>query len=298
MVAQLVNIILDGLIIGSAATAMSVSFIIVVLTCCRKSEVPVDRIARLLVVNMYVTLFIGCALILDIYCWTLYGHVHRNVSFDGPSCRIKAYLLHVTGCAFYYSYLLQAVYRLFRIAFHTKAVLQSFNVYISSIVLQWLMSFLQVTPVLLLGFFEYLPNDFHCQIAVENIHGLLMAISVVHTIPLSLATVCYLYTTAYIRKRSARVRTVRQQVNDRRDFLVLTRMFTLLGMMILSGLPTLGISLFYQLFGYLPFWAVQFQWLTVIVAVCCVSLIQVVISPTWEIFSRRSRTQDSALMSS
>lgn len=63
----------------------------------------------------------------------------------------------------------------------------------------------------------------------------------------------------YIRRSSALTKSVRQQAKDRRDFLVLTRIFVLLGVIIASGMPTLRISLFSQFAGYLPYWSSQFQ---------------------------------------
>jgi hypothetical protein len=129
--------------------------------------------------------------VLDIYCYTLYGHLHPGVSFNGQWCHVKAYLFYVSGCGFFYSYLLQAIYRLCRIVFYTKPSLQSFKLYVYGIVLQWIFSFLQVIPVLLLGTFEYLPLDYHCQIAISNIRGLFVGLALVHMIPVTLTTICY-----------------------------------------------------------------------------------------------------------
>jgi len=49
------------------------------------------------------------------------------------------------------------------------------------------------------------------------------------------------------------VRPIRQQAKDRRDFIVLTRVFALLSVIIVSVMPTLGISLFSQFADYLPY---------------------------------------------
>jgi hypothetical protein len=83
----------------------------------------------------------------------------------------------------------------------------------------------------------------------------------------------------YIRKISATVKSIRQQAKDRRDFLVLKRVFILLSILIASGVPTLGISLFFQFFGYLPYWSTQFQWLTATFSICVVSIVLIFVSP-------------------
>ncbi|CAF1544897.1 unnamed protein product [Adineta ricciae] len=228
---------------------------------------------------MYVSLFIGCAIVLDIYCYTLYGHLHVNVSFDGQWCQLKAYLFYVSGCGFFYSYLLQAIYRLCRITLFRKPSLQTFRLYVCGIVVQWLLSFVQVIPVLLLGTFEYLPHDYHCQIAIHNVRGLLIGLALVHTIPISLTTMCYAYTMFYIQKISATIKTARQLATDQRDFLVLKRIFIVLTTLIASGMPAFSIGLYFQFTGHLPYWSTQFQWLSATFAMLIVSIILIFVSP-------------------
>jgi branched-subunit amino acid permease len=103
-------------------------------------------------------------------------------------------------------------------------------------------------------------------------------------IPVSLTTICYIYTAIYIRKSSERVRSIRQKAKDRRDFRVLTRIFILLAAMIVSGMPTLGINLYFQFSGYLPFWSTQFQWLTASFSMCIISMILIFVSPNLQNF--------------
>ncbi|CAF1041708.1 unnamed protein product [Rotaria sp. Silwood1] len=276
---EIVNIILDSFTIGSAAVAILISISMISIMLFYKLSIKIDRTIHLLSINMYVSLFIGCAIILDIYCYTLYGHLHGNISFDGQWCYIKAYLFHVSGCAFFYSYLLQAVYRLCRIVFYRKPSLQSFKLYIYGIIIQWILSFLQVIPLILLKTFQYLPDDYHCLVATHNIRGLLIILSFVHMIPVTLTTTCYIYTMMYIRKCSKTVKPIRQLANNRRDFIVLTRIFILLGINILSSIPTIIISLCYQFSEYLPCWLTQFQWFTATFSLCCVSFVLIYVSP-------------------
>lgn len=293
---QIVNIILDLLIILCAGLAVLISIVMICIMLFRQIPKQVDRTAHLLCINMYISILIGCAIMLDIYCYTLYGHLHSYISFNNRWCYIKAYLFYVSGCSFFYSYLLQAVYRLCRIVFYTKPLLQSFNIYIGGIILQWIFSFLQVIPVYLLGTFEYLQHDFHCQIALNNIHGLVIGLSLVHMIPISLTTICYVFTIIYIRKSSNTIRTTIQRVSDRRDLFVLKRIFLVLTVLIVSGLPQLGISIFYQFYGYLPYWSTQFQWLTATFSIFCVSVTLMFVSPNLKFFFRKSCSSKNKIM--
>ncbi|CAF2641300.1 unnamed protein product [Rotaria sp. Silwood2] len=286
---DIVNIIFDALTIGSAAISILISISMIVIMLLYKLSINRDRTVDLLSFNMYVSLLFGCAIMLDIYCYTLYGHLHGNISFDGEWCYIKAYLFHVSGCAFFYSYLLQAIYRLCRIVFYTTPSLQSFKLYIYGIIIQWILSFVQVIPVILLKTFQYLPDVYHCLIAIHNLHGLLLVLSFVPMIPVLLTTTCYIYTMMYIRRCSKTVRPIHQLANNRRDFIILTRMFTLLGVNILSNMPTLVIGLCFQFFEHLPYWLTQFQWFTATFSLCSISVVLIFVSPNLQKLWKRLR---------
>jgi hypothetical protein len=296
MSAQTTNVTLDSLIIICATLAVLISASMIWFMLFHQRPRETDQTAHLLCINMYVSLGIGCSIMLDMYCHTIYGHLHPRISLDGHWCYIRAYLFYVSGCSFFYSYLLEAIYRLCRIVFHTKPFLQSFRLYICGIIIQWIFSFLQVIPVYLLGTFEYLHDDFHCQIALSNIRGLLIGLALVHMIPISLTTICYIFTAIYIRKCSTTVKTTRQRNSDRRDYLVLKRIFILLSVMIASGMPQLGISLHYQYFGYLPFWSTQFQWLTATFSILSVAVILIFLSPNLQRFWRKSLSSDNEIV--
>jgi len=288
-----VNIILDIFILIFSSLTILISFVMILIMSFSKNSTSVERTAHLLCLNMFASLLFGCMIMLDMYCYTLYGHLHPNISFNNQRCFIRSYLLYVSGCSFFYSYLLQAIYRLCRIVFFKNPGLQSIYLYIGGISIQWIFSFLQVIPVYLFGAFEYIPEDYHCQISVNNIKGLLTGLSLVHMIPISLTTVCYIYTIRFLRKRRHALRPKVQRASDRRDLCVLRRMILLLVVMICSGLPQLGLSISSQYFGYLPYWSTQFQWLTATFSVFCIACILMFVSPNLQnIFRRSSSSQN------
>ena len=294
---DIVNIILDCLIIACAKFAVFISILMIWIMLFHQFSSSADRTAHLLCINMYCSLGIGCAIMFDIYCYTLYGHIHpTTVSFDRPWCYIKCYLFYVSGCSFFYSYLLQAIYRLCRIVFYTKPFLQSFYLYIGGIALQWIFSCLQVLSIYFLDVFKYLPRDYHCQIPLSDLRSLLLGLSMVHSIPITLTTICYVYTIVYIRRRTISIRTTRQRARDRRDLSVLTRVFILLAVMIGSGLPQMGIGIYHHYSGFLPSWATQFQWLTATFSVLCVAVIMMVISPNLQNFFRQSFSSQNEII--
>ncbi|CAF1533923.1 unnamed protein product [Adineta steineri] len=104
-----------------------------------------------------------------------------------------------------------------------------------------------------------------------------------------MTTTCYIYTMMYIRRCSKTVRPIHQLANNRRDFIILTRMFTLLGVNILSNMPTLVIGLCFQFFEHLPYWLTQFQWFTATFSLCSISVVVIFVSPNLQKLWKRLR---------
>lgn len=119
------------------------------------------------------------------------------------------------------------------------------------------LSFLQVWPIYL----------FECVWISSNF----IESSLVHSIPITLITMCYVYIIVYIRRRSISIRRIHQRANDRRDLSILTRVFILLALMIRSGLPQMGIGIYYHYSGFLPSWA-TFSVLCATIIICKISL--------------------------
>jgi hypothetical protein len=58
-----------------------------------------------------------CLTLLDIGGHSLYGHRNPSIDFSGWWCYILTYFLYVCFSAFYYSFILQAIFRLFFLFF-------------------------------------------------------------------------------------------------------------------------------------------------------------------------------------
>ena len=95
-----------------------------------------SNVSLLLTCNTYVAIILFCFTLIDIGIHSLYGHWNPSASFAGRWCAIRAYFPHVCFSAYYYSFVCQAIFRLFRIVFYTKKHLQSFGVFVVFIVVQ------------------------------------------------------------------------------------------------------------------------------------------------------------------
>ncbi|CAF4335009.1 unnamed protein product, partial [Adineta steineri] len=76
------------------------------------------------------------------YTYSLYGDLNPSTSFDNAWCKIRAYLVFVGYCMFFNTFVLQAMFRLFRIAFYRRKSLQSREFFIIAFIIQWILSFI------------------------------------------------------------------------------------------------------------------------------------------------------------
>ena len=83
----------------------------------------------------------------------------------------------------------------------------------------------------------------------------------------------------YVRTRSAALTTIRQTLSIRRDLIILTRLVLVFTFVNTVALPHVVIPIVYATSGYIPEWASPFEWLTTIVSLVFVSIIQVFTTP-------------------
>ena len=173
MSTQLANIIIYLSIFICAIVTVCTSFFVLFIIFYRRSTIRNDHVDYLLVANSYIALFLSSPFYFDMSAYSIYGHLHPASSFDGWWCRVKSYAIYVTGSAYFYSFLFQAIYRFCRIVFPTRPALRSFRLYAIVSILQWIFGILQVLPSLFAGYITYLPNDYHCQLALTNLRGII-----------------------------------------------------------------------------------------------------------------------------
>ena len=281
------KIILYILIIVFALLGMCVTIVVFYAMFTHRALVRRNRMDFLLFVNSYLSLLIIELLLTDMCVYSIYGYFHPESSFDGFWCRFKSYLLYIQGYVYFYSFLVQSIYRFCRIVFHTRPRLRSFRLYAVASVLLWVNAFWQMLPCLLLRFVDYMPSEYHCQFRLFDLSGSLLGLSINFLAPYLLALACYMLTMYCVRKRSAELTRINQQVSIRRDLLILKRIVTLMTFVAFVALPHVMLPIIYALDGALPPWATAFEWLTTAIALTVVAVIQIFISPVFrQIFIR------------
>ncbi|UJR24488.1 hypothetical protein I4U23_005863 [Adineta vaga] len=185
-------------------------------------------------------------------------------------------------CLIYCSITLQSFHRLCRVVFHTKKSLQSIRLYQILIVIQWIICLLIMIPGLLFDFFKYSNNDYLCQIDYTSLIKTCINGILTYAFPVYGSIGCYYYTLRKIRGRNHNLiltMTNIQQINVRRDLIVLYRICILVGLLMTIPIPiTIGYSI-YWCSNYLPWWLSQFQWLIFSVIINMITIILIFISP-------------------
>jgi hypothetical protein len=182
------------------------------------------------------------------YAYNEYGNLNSSVWLDGRWCQIRSYLAHVCLCAVYYSFVLQAIFRLFRIVFFKHRILQSFGVCILAIITQWIISFLFILPTLLLNDFQYLPHEYNCWTPFENVRGLLYLIVIIYGTSTSIISSIYMYIIRYVQKTNSTQQ--RRQNANKRDLNILKRIVILVTVVVGLGFPTIVVIFIYIITNY------------------------------------------------
>ena len=284
---SITNILLYSLVILFTILRCMISFVVFTVMLIRRSIVKKSRLDYLLLANSYVILITVCPFFLDLCIHSIYGHLHPESSFEGFSCRFKAYIMYLNGYVYFYSFLLQAVYRYFRIVNHTRIGFQSFRLYAILSIILWINGLWQILPCLLFRQIDYMPEEFHCQFPADSLPSSLIGLSIMFLTPYFLTLACYACTLYHVRKRSAELSQINRRASLRRDLTILKRIVLLLTLVILVAMPHVLIPVVYALFGYIPSWASPFEWLTTVLALFGVGFMQIFVSPPMrQLFTR------------
>ena len=274
-----VNIVLYSLVILFTLLGFIVSMVVFIAMFISRSTIKRNPTDYLLLANSYIAFSGVTPFILDLSIHSIYGHLHPQSSFDTSACRFKAYLMYVNGHVYFYSFLLQSIYRYYRIVSRTRVTYGAFRRYAILSICIWISAFWQTSLYLVHGQIAYVPQEFHCQFPVNDVSSSLTGLSIIFLAPHILTLVCYACTMYHVRKRTVKLTRIHQQIRRRRDLVILQRLVILLALVTLVALPHVMMTIFYGLVGYSPSWASPFEWLTTALASTGVALIQIFVSP-------------------
>lgn len=276
---EFINTVLYSLIIVSIIIGVCTTIFLFSLMLFHRSIIKIDKVSYLLSANSYIAFIISSPFFLEMSLNSIYGEFHPDISFDGWNCRFKGYVLYITGSVYFFSFLIQSIYRFCRIVYPTRIEFQSLRPYVILSISQWIFAATLQLPSYFLRVIQYLPNDYHCQFDPTDLSGSLLGLSILFLIPFMLTLICYLYTMYYVRVRTTALITINQYRNVRRDLIVLSRLVFLFTFLTAVGLPHVVIPFVYTITGYLPFWVIPFQWLLTVFSLSTACIIQIFVTP-------------------
>ena len=244
--------------------------ILILLLMLSRMRQNLTKVSTFLIVNTYLSMLFTNMMLTIIFVFVLYGIIEPSVLQKSSFCTIRAYLMYSAFCVFYYSFLLQAFYRLFRVVFHKYKLFQSRRFFIAAIAVQWLLSFALSLPNFLLNDYTRLPYRYRCWIAIENVRGLSIAFLVVYIIPMSMIVVINAKIIRFVRFNSNIHQ--RRKKSNARDAIVMKRILMILSVNIGIGIPSAVLLLIYIFTSFLPEYAYEIQDFSLSIGFCTATI--------------------------
>lgn len=271
------------LILSSVGICSSLSIFCFIFYHIIKRKNSPSRVALLLTANVYFSLTINCFLYIEQFSHVLIFHTYSIDSLtNGFTCQLRAYLQFVAYCSVFYSNALQSVYRLCRVVYHTKSLLQSFKLYRILIIIQWFLCFLFALVIVLLGYFQFLVDYRICIYDLANFPQVCLIGFIAYAIPMNFTIGCYYYTLRSVRQNSnglLQTMTHVQLAGARRDLVVHFRICVLLGLLMICVIPAFISVNTNLIFHYLLWWSYDIHWAFFILTMTTVSWVLLLISP-------------------
>jgi hypothetical protein len=203
------------------------------------------------------------------------GFLLFNMNF----CYVWGLFYDIFECSIYYSYCLQAFYRLFRVIYYKKKFLASFKLYKMLILFQWFLSIILILITLFLKWYIHLPGEKYCLIPYTNLTGSIYLIVILYSIPLITIIIIYILITKHIRSStSTTIIRIRERERNLRDLTVIKRIILSVCMLIILRFPTIIFILFGVINGYL--YSLTYAIVGFVTAICLVLIGLIVISST------------------
>jgi hypothetical protein len=176
-------------------------------------------------------------------------------------CHWRGFLIHGVLCVLYDSYILQAIYRLFRVVFYRYKHLHTFSLYCFIIFIQSLFGLISISFVFIRGNVIYLPTEYYCQTPFTNISAIVYVAFRIFFLPILVIAIVYMCLLNHIRQKSNICR--RRSKHNRRNLIVIRQILLMLTNLILLGLPSIIFLIIFIFTGYLVPITYRIGWLSV-----------------------------------
>jgi hypothetical protein len=202
------------------------------------------------------------------------------------NCYLRGYLHFVFINSIYLSYVLQAGFRLFRIVFHEYKCLRNIRSFFYYIIGQWISSFVFILPILIAreGYsplIVYLPQDFHCQVPMTSIRGIVFSILSVYFVPLCCIVMIHFWIIIHIRRTNGPLALVIRSIQHKneRDAIIIKRICVIMMVLLLLGIPSSLYVIIFMITGHLHWTSYRVGWMTISISFALISLSSLYVTP-------------------
>ncbi|CAF1219203.1 unnamed protein product [Didymodactylos carnosus] len=213
-----------------------------------------------------------------------------NISQNNQWCTIIAYFCFSFISVVYYTYCLQAFYRLIRVVFYKKKFLKSYSIYVFLCILTWLIGFLVILPLLTLNTIEYLPNDYYCHLPFHNFPVITYGFLIIYILPICLVSIIYRWIVVSVRRPLLNKPIIRLQ--NMRDFKIVKKIYLNISSVILSAFIGLIFLIISWLTGHLNSMTYCLGWLCASFSFLFQSLIVIYSTPQLENICKQFMTRN------
>ncbi|CAF0760033.1 unnamed protein product [Adineta ricciae] len=197
-----------------------------------------EKVTLVLSANIYFFILIFMAILIVNNTQTLIGDMYGvDFSTNRSLCIFKGYSIISICCATYNSFVIQALYRLFRIVYHNYQRVQLYWFYLIITPIQLAAGFLFMSPVVIWHGITYVPNDYYCMIQFTNFRVTMWSSFNAYGIPIVCLLMIYTRITLFIRNHSAHQTSIVKQ-RQNRDLVAVQRIIVSVGILLTLGLPT------------------------------------------------------------
>ncbi|UJR07914.1 hypothetical protein I4U23_012197 [Adineta vaga] len=167
------------------------------------------------------------------------------VPFDLFSCQFVGYIFFSIVNALYWSCFLHAAYRFTRVLYPKCLWLHRLSTYIYILIPgQVFIAFAGMAPLLwIFKSIDLISGEIYCSLLMEELISLVYFFSMLFCLPFGLIVMCYIYLIYKIRCLKW-IRSVTQR--NRRDYIVIRRILTILCVLSITSLPTVINLMFFN----------------------------------------------------
>jgi len=173
---------------------------------------------------------------------------------------------------------LKAFYRFIRIVYFHNRWIENYSLQVVLVIIEIIVCCILLSPEINWNGIIYLENYYFCYASFSNILGVLWVAAVVYIVPFMILLLIYVFITKYLRKRRNNLGLL-IQLSQNRDFIVIRRVLLIVCLLLVLGIPAMGMIAYVLVVGEEHPLAIRIGFLPVSISVSSLSVSLMVMIP-------------------